>query len=498
MSRNATPLLVLLPVFAIDVLLCSTALCYENGPPIQPDTTGGLYGCIAPRANRIGLSTFIAVLEGLWLKTGRQVYRELCRFWSKIFAVAFGMGVVSGIVMSYEFGTNWSGFSSFAGSVTGPLLAYEVMTAFFLEAGFLGIMLFGRNRVGRVPHFIATALVAIGTNISMFWILASNSWMQTPRGIAIVDGRVVPVDWFSIVFNPSFPYRFVHMALAAFIVAALVVAATGAWHLLRGRRDPAVRKMFSMAIGLLVVIAPLQILAGDAHGLNTREYQPAKLAAIEGVWETEHNGTALNLFGIPDMDAETTRYRVSVPHMGSLILTHTWDGEIKGLKAFPKADRPNSTIVFWTFRIMAGLGVLMALLAIVGFVLRRRGRLYDSASYHRFALAMGPTGFISLLAGWITTEVGRQPWVIYGVMHTTDALSPVPAQQVGITLLAFVVVYALVFGTGIYYLLRLAKHGPAVLSEDRPSGTPVPVRIGNAPEPADRVVANTLARRRIS
>jgi cytochrome d ubiquinol oxidase subunit I len=439
----------------------------------------------------IGLSSFIAVLEGLWLKTGRQVYKDLCLFWSKIFALAFGMGVVSGVVMSYEFGTNWGGFSSFAGSVTGPLLAYEVMTAFFLEAGFLGIMLFGWNRVGRVAHFCSTALVAIGTNISMFWILSSNSWMQTPQGIAVVNGRVVPVDWFKIVFNPSFPYRFVHMALAAFLVAALVVAATGAWHLLRGRRDPGVRTMFSMAVGLLVIIAPLQILAGDAHGLNTREYQPAKIAAIEGIWDTEKGGTSLNLFGIPDMNAETTHYAISVPHMGSVILTHTWDGEIRGLKEFPKEDRPNSTIIFWSFRVMAGLGFLMALLAITGFILKRRGRLYECKLYHRFALLMGPTGFISLLAGWVTTEVGRQPWVVYGVMRTSNALSPITAQQVGITLLAFVFVYALVFGTGIYYLLRLAMGGPIITAEDD-AEQDVPVESSKTSGPGGRVVADVL------
>jgi cytochrome bd ubiquinol oxidase subunit I len=421
----------------------------------------------------IGLSSFIAVLEGLWLKTGRQVYKDLCLFWSKIFAVAFGMGVVSGIVMSYEFGTNWSRFSSFAGAVTGPLLAYEVMTAFFLEAGFLGIMLFGWNRVGRKAHFCATALVAIGTIISMFWILASNSWMQTPQGISIVDNRVVPLDWWKIVFNPSFPYRLAHMGLAAFIVAALVVAATGAWHLLHGRRDPAVRKMFSMSLSLLLVFAPLQILVGDAHGLNTLRYQPVKIAAIEGLWETEKDGTALNLFGIPDMQAETTRYRVAVPHLGSVILTHTWNGQIAGMKSVPPADRPNSTLVFWTFRIMAGLGVLMALMAIIGFVLKRRGRLFDSPAFHRFVLLMGPSGFVSLLAGWITTEAGRQPWVVYGVMRTANALSPVTAQQVGVTLLAFVVVYTLVFGTGIYYMLKLACTGPAVSPETRGSGASI-------------------------
>jgi cytochrome bd ubiquinol oxidase subunit I len=409
----------------------------------------------------IGLASFIAVLEGLWLRTGREAYKELCLFWSKFFAVAFGMGVVSGIVMSYEFGTNWARFSSFAGGVTGPLLDYEVMTAFFLEAGFLGIMLFGWNRVGRIPHFLATSLVAIGTMISMFWILASNSWMQTPQGYAIIDNRVVPVDWWKVIFNPSFPFRLAHMGLAAFIVAALVVAATGAWHLLHGRRDPAVRTMFSMAMWLLLVLAPLQMVVGDAHGLNTRRYQPAKIAAIEGLWETEQGGTALNVFGIPDMKEEVTKYRVSVPHLGSLILTHSWDGQIVGLKSFPAADRPNSTLVFWTFRVMAGLGMLITLMAIVGLIMRRRSAIFDSRLFQKWVLAMGPTGFICLLAGWITTEAGRQPWVVYGVMRTANALSPITPQEVSVSLFAFVMVYTIVFGIGIYYLIRLAVTGPS-------------------------------------
>jgi cytochrome bd ubiquinol oxidase subunit I len=443
----------------------------------------------------IGLSSFVAVLEGLWLMTGRQVYKDLCLYWSKIFAVAFGMGVVSGIVMSYEFGTNWSRFSSFAGSVTGPLLDYEVMTAFFLEAGFLGIMLFGWKRVGRVAHFCASALVAIGTIISMFWILSSNSWMQTPQGIEIVNNRVVPVDWWKIVFNPSFPYRLAHMALAAFLVAALVVAATGAWHLLKGRRDPAVKTMFSMALGLLLVIAPLQMLVGDAHGLNTRRYQPAKIAAIEGIWDTEQGGTALNLFGIPDMNAETTRDRIAIPHLGSIILTHTWDGQIEGLKSFPATDRPNSTIVFFSFRVMAGLGMLMALMAIIGLVLRLRARLFEARWFHRFVLLMGPSGFISLLAGWITTEAGRQPWVVYGMMRTADAVSPVTAQEVGVTLLAFVAVYLLVFGTGIYYMLKLARSVPAVSGNDEASGASLVLEHGAAPLAVPARAAAVVTRR---
>jgi cytochrome bd ubiquinol oxidase subunit I len=410
----------------------------------------------------IGLASFIAVLEWRWLKTGKAYYKNLCLFWSKLFAIAFGMGVVSGVVMAYEFGTNWSGFSTFAGPITGALLTYEVMTAFFLEAGFLGIMLFGWNRVGPRAHFAATLTVALGTLMSAFWILASNSWMQTPQGFAIADGHVVPLDWFKIIFNPSFPYRLVHMTLAAFLVAALLVAATGAWHLLKGRRDPAIKKTFSMALWMLLAIAPLQAFVGDQHGLNTLRYQPAKIAAIEGLWETETNGTALNLFGVPDMQAETTRYALSVPHLGSLLLTHSWDGEIRGLKSFPREERPNSTVVFWSFRIMVGLGLLMIVLAVIARILDRRGRLYDAAWFHRFAVLMGPSGFITLLAGWVTTEVGRQPWVVYGVMRTSQAVSPLSAQQVGLSLMAFVIVYFLVFGTGIYYMLKLIHAGPAV------------------------------------
>jgi cytochrome bd ubiquinol oxidase subunit I len=408
----------------------------------------------------IGLASFIAVLEGCYLKTGKEHYKRLCVYWSKIFAIGFGMGVVSGVVMAYEFGTNWSGFSKFAGPITGPLLTYEVMTAFFLEAGFLGIMLFGWNKVGPKAHFAATVLVATGTLISTFWILSSNSWMQTPQGFTIEDGHVVPQDWFAIVFNPSFPYRLAHMTLAAFIVASLVVIASGGWQLLRGRRDEEVRTMYSMGLGLLLVLAPVQALVGDQHGLNTLKHQPAKIAAIEGIWETEHGGTALNLFGIPDMDAEVTKYAVQVPHLGSVILTHSWEGEIRGLKEFPKEDRPNSTLVFWTFRVMAGLGVLMIVFALVGNWMRRKGRVYKARWYQWVSVFMGPTGLIALLAGWITTEAGRQPWVVYGMLRTVDAVSPITAQSAGVSLLVLVCVYFLVFGTGVYYIFKLINEGP--------------------------------------
>lgn len=413
----------------------------------------------------IGLASYLAVLEALWLRTGRQVFIDLYHFWIKVFAVAFGMGVVSGVVMAYQFGTNWSGFSRFAGGVTGPLLAYEVLTAFFLEAGFLGVMLFGRERVGPGLHMFATAAVAVGTLISATWILASNSWMQTPQGYQIIDGRVVPVDWLAVIFNPSFPYRLVHMVLAAFLATALFVGGSAAWHLLRGRDNPPVRMMLSMAMWMLLFTAPLQVIAGDQHGLNTLEHQPAKIAAIEGHWQNPSNaqqGVPLILFGWPDMQAETTRYAIEIPHAGSLLLTHSWDGQFPALKDFPAGDRPDSTVVFWTFRIMVGLAFLMVALALIALALRRGGRLYRSRGLLRFALLMSPSGLVALLAGWMTTEIGRQPWVVYGVQRTADAVSPHSTAQVGVSLALFVIVYLLVFGAGTVYMLRLVGRGPAV------------------------------------
>lgn len=422
----------------------------------------------------IGLASFLAVLEWRWMKTGNPVYKNLYHFWCKIFAVNFGMGVVSGLVMSYEFGTNWARFSDFAGSVTGPLLTYEVLTAFFLEAGFLGVMLFGWHKVSRRMHFFATVMVAIGTLISTFWILSSNSWMQTPQGIEIVDGRVVPVDWFKIVFNPSFPYRLAHMALAAFLSTAFFVAASAAWHLLRGCKSAEVKKMFSMAMWMILLVAPLQAVVGDAHGLNTLEHQPAKIAAIEGHWENKPGeATPLILFGIPDMDAEKTRFSLEVPYLGSLILTHSLDKQIPALKSFAKEDRPNSTIVFWSFRVMAGLGMLMILSALTALWLRRKGKLYDTKLFHRFVLLMGPSGLIALLAGWFTTEIGRQPWVVYGMMRTRDAASNHDVLQMSITLALFVIIYFSVFTVGITYMMRLVGKGPTAVEQERVSDDPL-------------------------
>ncbi|KFF42424.1 cytochrome ubiquinol oxidase subunit I [Pseudomonas sp. P867] len=439
----------------------------------------------------IGLASFLAVLEGLWLRTNNAVYKDLYHFWSKIFAVNFGMGVVSGLVMAYEFGTNWSRFSDFAGSITGPLLTYEVLTAFFLEAGFLGVMLFGWNRVGRGLHFFSTVMVAIGTLISTFWILASNSWMQTPQGFSIVDGRVVPLDWFAIVFNPSFPFRLAHMAIAAFVATAFFVGSSAAWHLLRKNDTPAVRKMLSMALWMALIVAPIQAVVGDAHGLNTLEHQPAKIAAIEGHWENVGNGaTPLVLFGIPDMEAEKTRYAIEVPYLGSLILTHSLDKQIPALKSFPKQDRPNSSIIFFSFRIMAGLGMLMILTGILGLALRRNGALYRNRLFLRLVLFMGPTGLIAMLAGWITTEVGRQPWVVYGLMRTADAASNHSVTQLSISLALFVLIYFSVFAVGIGYMMKLVRKGPQPHHDHPPQGGPGQERTPRRPLSA---VTETLA-----
>jgi cytochrome bd ubiquinol oxidase subunit I len=409
----------------------------------------------------IGTASFLAVLEGCWLKTNRPVYQDLYHFWVKIFAVNFGMGVVSGLVMAYEFGTNWSGFSRFAGGITGPLLAYEVLTAFFLEAGFLGVMLFGWKKVGRGLHFFSTVMVALGTLVSATWIVASNSWMQTPQGFVIENDRAVPVDWFAVIFNPSFPYRLAHMSVAAFLATALFVGAAGAWHLRRGNDTRAVRKMMSMALWLVLVLAPIQALIGDAHGLNTLKFQPAKLAAIEGHWQNdEAQGMPLLLFGWPDMAREETKWAVSVPRLGGLLLTHDWNGQITGLKEFPKENRPNATIVFWTFRVMVGLGMLMIALGLWSLALRWRRSLWTSPLFLRVTTLMGPAGLIALLAGWFTTEIGRQPFVVYGVQRTADAVSRHDPAAVSVTLAAFVVVYFFVFGAGTVYVLRLVRNGP--------------------------------------
>ena len=404
----------------------------------------------------IGLASYLAVLEALWLWTGREVFLNLFKYWLKIFALAFAMGVVSGIVMSYQFGTNWSVFSDKAGPIVGPLMAYEVMTAFFLEAGFLGIMLFGMSRVGRGLHFAATLAVAIGTFTSAFWILSANSWMQTPVGYAVNGaGQFAPQDWWAIIFNPSFPYRLTHTVLAAYLTTALVVGAVGAWHLLRDRSNQGARVMFSMATGMVAVVAPLQIFVGDLHGLNSLEHQPAKVMAIEGHFESHPNGAPLILFGMPDQEAGTVHNAIAIPKASSLILKHDLNAPLNGLDSVDRADWPCVPVVFWSFRIMVGMGFLMLGLGVLSLLARLRGKLYEWPPLHWLALAMGPAGFVAVIAGWVTTEVGRQPFTVYGLLRTAASASPLDAPAIAASLLTFIVVYFIVFGAGTGYILNL-------------------------------------------
>ena len=436
----------------------------------------------------IGTAAWLAFIEGVWLVKRTDLWRDLYFFWLKIFAVAFGMGVVSGIVMSFQFGTNWAGFSIAAGNVVGPLLNYEVLTAFFLEATFLGVMLFGWKKVSDRMHFLATCMVSLGTLLSAFWIMAANSWMQTPAGYAIRDGVFYPVDWWQVIFNPSFLVRLPHMVLAAFISTAMVVGGVSAVYLLKGRFVDRAGAMLKLALAFLAIVIPIQIVIGDMAGLKVREYQPAKLAAIEARWTTERS-VPLALFAWPDEQAETNHYAVELPHLGSLILTHSWNGEVKGLKDFPRDQRPPVKIPFFSFRVMVGLGLLMLALAWVGLWCWKRGTLFSARWYLKAWVTMIPAGFVALLTGWWVAEVGRQPWVVQGLMRTTQAATALPVGSVLASLITFVVVYIGIFGAGIWYLLKLFRDGPLPAPQRGQSATPVhgshhrtPARPLSAPE----------------
>ncbi|HRI75756.1 MAG TPA: cytochrome ubiquinol oxidase subunit I [Alphaproteobacteria bacterium] len=408
----------------------------------------------------IGLASFLAVVEWRWLKTGNTLYRDIYKMWVKIFAVTFGMGVVSGVVLSYQFGTNWSVFSDKVGNVIGPLLGYEVLTAFFLESSFLGIMLFGWGRVSPRMHFAATVIVAAGTLMSAFWILSANSWMQTPGGFEVREGGIFfPVNWIDVIFNASFPYRFAHMVVAAYLTTAFVIGGVSAWYLWKKRHEAQARIMFAMAMLMAVFVAPAQLFIGDLHGLNTLQHQPAKVAAMEGIWETE-KGAALRLFGWPDEEAEETLYAIEIPKLASLILTHDAEGEIKGLKSWPKEDRPPVAAVFWSFRVMVAIGMAMILTGVIAAVLHFRKRLFDTRWFQLWCMMLTPSGFVAVLAGWFVTEIGRQPYTVYGVLRTSDSVSPVDGAHVAISLAAFVVVYFFIFGAGSYYILRQIGKGP--------------------------------------
>ncbi len=438
----------------------------------------------------IGLASYLAVLEALWLKTGDGLYLRVFNYWLRIFAVVFGMGVVSGIVMSYQIGTNWSVFSDKAGPVIGPLMGYEVLTAFFLEAGFLGVMLFGLNKVGPRLHFLATLMVAGGTLLSAFWILSVNSWMHTPAGFATNDqGQYVPVDWWAVIFNPSFPYRLVHMVLAAYLTTAFVVGAVGAFHLLRDKASRPALLMFSMALWMAACVTPLQIAAGDLHGLNTLQHQPMKIAAMEGHYETQA-GAPLHLFGWPDNAAEKVHGAISIPKLGSWILAHDANATIKGLKEWPKADWPNTPLVFWSFRIMVGIGFAMLGIGLWSLWARFRGGLAQAHWLQRASVVMGPAGFGAVLAGWITTEAGRQPYTVYGLLRTADSVAPIAVEAVTASLTAFVIVYFAVFGAGTFYILRMMAAPPT--AESTGAETDKPLRAaGTTPGPAQAEPTST-------
>jgi cytochrome d ubiquinol oxidase subunit I len=432
----------------------------------------------------IGLSAYIATLEVMWLRTGREHYHLLARFWTKIFAVSFAMGVVSGIVLSYQFGTNWSRFSTIVGNVVGPLIGYEVLTAFFLEATFLGVMLFGWNRVPPWLHVLATIVVALGTLFSAFWILAANSWMQTPTGHEIRNGIVVPVDWLAIVFNPSFPYRFAHMVTAAYLTTSFVVLAVGARYLLTGRHPAEARTMLRMAVGFIAIVAPLQVLIGDLHGLHTARHQPIKIAAVEAHWDGSKPGD-FHVVAWPNEKEERNDFAISIPRAASLLITHDPNGLFPGLNSVPPADRPPVTLVFYAFRLMVLIGFAMMATGLVGAWLWWRGRLFETRWFLWPAAHVWWAGFVAVISGWVVTESGRQPWVAYGILRTADAISPVPGGSVLTTLVLFVVVYGIIFSMGIYYINRLIHMGPTGHSI-LPSERGLPSRPLSAAEEAAR------------
>ncbi|MEL7613820.1 cytochrome ubiquinol oxidase subunit I [Vreelandella titanicae] len=407
----------------------------------------------------IGLASYIALLHGLFFTTKNPAWDRLSLFWTKVFAVVFGMGVVSGIVMSFQFGTNWSNFSQASSNFLGPMLSYEVVTAFFLEAAFLGVLLFGRGKVPQGVHLFAAIMVAVGTFISSFWILSANSWLHTPTGVELVDFRFHVTSWSEAIFNPSFPYRFMHMAVASFLTGGFVVAGVSAWFLLRDRDPEANRRALSMCLWLLLFLAPTQAVIGDFHGINTLEHQPTKVAAMEGHWETSGN-VPLLLFAIPDQEAQTNHFELAIPNLASIILTHSVDGEVPGINEAAPEEQPPVLIVFWGFRVMVGIGLLMIAVALTGLVLRRKGRIYDKRLFLKGLTAMIPMPFVAVLAGWIVTESGRSPWLVYGMMTHAEGLTPSLTGPMALfTLIGYALVYGMVFYAGIYYLTRVVRNG---------------------------------------
>ncbi|WP_130905755.1 cytochrome ubiquinol oxidase subunit I [Pseudomonas sp. Sample_22] len=420
----------------------------------------------------IGLANFLMVLEGLWLWRGKKIYLDVYRYWLKIFALTVAVGTASGLILEYQFGLNWSRLATQAGDILGPLMFYEVLAAFFLEAGFLGIMLFGLKKVGPRVHFFATCAVACGSLISAFWILSANSWMQTPAGYAITDdGRFIAQDWWAIIFNPSFPYRLVHMTLAAMLGTATLVAGASAWQLLREPANPRARLQYSMALWTIIVLAPAQIVVGHFHAEHSLTVQPHKVAAIEGSWTRppEGAGEPMRLFAVPDMAARRNHWELAIPRLGSLYLHYNLTGTIAALDEFPAQDIPPVPIVFFAFRFMVGLGLLMLGQGMAAWMLARRQRLFNTRWMMRGCVLLAPAGFVAMLSGWVVTEVGRQPFTVYGLLRTADSLSPVSHQQVAASTWSILLFYLLIFGIGLWVLLRILRK-PA--HEDQPGPQP--------------------------
>jgi cytochrome d ubiquinol oxidase subunit I len=425
----------------------------------------------------IGLSVFLVVVEFLWLRTRQELYYRMYRFWVKFFAVNFGVGVVTGIVLEFEFGTNFSKFSQIAGNVISPLLAFEVMTAFFLESGFLGIMLFGWNRVSRQMHFLATCLVAMGTLISAFWILAANSWMQTPAGYAFFDNKFVVTDFTAVIFNPSTWVRMNHMTTAALVTSAFVVAGVSAYYLLKGRHPLLFKRSLGIALVLAALAAPLQVVLGDQSGRKVFHHQPVKLAALEAHWDTNReSGAGFTILALPDPEAERNRFEISIPYGLSLLATHTLHGTVTGLKEIPRENRPDVRILFWAFRIMIGIGMLFLLVMVWAAVLWKQGRLYEHRAFLWTLLIIHPLGFVAVEAGWISTEAGRQPWLIYNLVRTAEGISPVPPGSVLWSLSLFLIIFAAIGSIYSYYVLKLIGRGPDVASPIPPVQLPAGMR----------------------
>jgi cytochrome bd ubiquinol oxidase subunit I len=425
----------------------------------------------------IGLALFLVVVESLWLVTREEIYYRLCRFWGKIFAVNFGVGVVTGVVLEFEFGTNFSRFAQAVANIFSPLLAYEVMTAFFLEAGFLGIMLFGWKRIPPAVHFLATCLVSLGSILSGFWILAANSWMQTPAGYRLEGGKFMVVDFAAAIFNPSLPSRFSHMVMASFETSVFAVAGISAYFLLQKKEEAFYRRSLGIALLMAALFAPLQIFMGDWSGRVMFRHQPAKLAAIESHWETNTRGGApFAVVAIPDMEKERNRFEIPIPHGLSLLVTQSLEGKVLGLKEFPREDRPNAAVLFWTFRVMVGIGFLFFLVMLWAAVLWKKGKLFGNRPFLGTLLAIQPLGFLATELGWITTEMGRQPWLVYNLMRTAAGVSPVPVGNVIWSLTLFLIVYAVVGASYFFYVLKILRGGPDFSSPIPPIQRPAGMR----------------------